>query len=64
MPPTLEPTVSLTATEQPIATVSASSKPGTPKGTLAETGASVLVPVLVAVAALGAGALLVRKRRQ
>ena len=50
MPPTLEPTVS--------------SKPGTPKGTLAETGASVLVPVLVAVAALGAGALLVRKRRQ
>ena len=56
--------MSPTATEQPTATVSVSSKPGTPKGTLAETGASVLVPVLVAVAALGAGALLVRKRRQ
>ena len=56
--------MSPTSTEQPSATVSASAKPGTPKDSLAKTGASVLIPVLVAVAALGAGVLLVRKRRQ
>lgn len=68
--PTPEPTVTPTATEQSTAddtasaSDSASSEPGTPEGTLARTGVSVLVPVLGALAALSAGGILVRKRRQ
>lgn len=62
--PTAEPTVSPTATGQPTATASASPIPARPRPTLARTGASVLVPVLVALAAVGGGALLVVRRRK